>query len=118
MIEFGLFSSQIPYVIFIALYMLYFGASSRHKLEKEEPSLRSDVTARHRGADTRLDNKTFVYTINSYIKNVVEKYTVRIDQLPGFSPAGLFYIRDHILPVHQFTGHSVFSRPPPLSSRF
>jgi len=117
MIEFGLFSSQIPYVIFIALYMLYFGASSRHRQEKEGPAVKFNVSERHIGADTRLDSKAFVYRINSYVKNVVEKYTDRIDHLPGSSLSGLFYIRDHILPVRHFSINSVFSRPPPLFSR-
>jgi hypothetical protein len=118
MIEFGLFSSQIPYVIFIALYMLYFGASSRHRQDKEGAAPDSNVSEKQIGTDTRFDNNTFVYRINSYVKNVVEKYTGKIDHLPGYSISVLFYIRDHILPAQPFAGHSVFSRPPPFSSLF
>ncbi len=116
MIEFGLFSSQIPYVLFIALYMLYFGASSMQRQDREEPALASTIAQRPAGPESGFGNKTFVYKVNSYVKYIAEKYTGKIDHIPVSSLSVLFYIRDHILPLHQFTGHSVFSRPPPLSS--
>ena len=47
MIEFGLFSSQLPYIIFIAAYLLYFGASSLNHHSREESSLDSKVSVNH-----------------------------------------------------------------------
>jgi len=116
MIEFGLFSSHLPYIIFIAIYMLYCGASSLNRQDRGEPDLQSEVTKRHFTTDTRYDNKTLIFRITSCIRSVAEKCTDEIGYVPGDALSDLHYCRDNILLLHHFIGNTVFSRPPPFSS--
>jgi hypothetical protein len=116
MIEFGLFSSHIPYAIFIAVYMLYFGASALNKHDTGDKALETVVSETHLTPDNRYDSKTLVYRVGSQIRSEAEKCTgipiyFQIHAIPKKT-----YGRADILPVFGFFCNSGFSRPPPFSA--
>jgi hypothetical protein len=116
MFEFGLFSSQIPYILFVAAYLLYFGASSLNHQNREVPPLSAKVSERHFTSDAGKEGRTFVCKITSRVKSAAEKSAISIKKVSENSFSDTFYPPgNHKLLIH-FIGNSVFSRPPPYPS--
>jgi hypothetical protein len=116
MIDFGLFSSQLPYIIFIAVYMLYFGASSLFRHDTGKNAIQSEFTERQVTDNKGHDSKTLVCKITSTDNFAAQKDTDPIENIAGNFPSIICYPRDNILHLQLFTGSAVFSRPPPFTS--
>lgn len=116
MIDFGLFSSQLPYIIFIAVYMLYFGASSLFRHDAGKAALQSEFTERQVIETAGHDDKTLVFNITSPDNFDAAKDSEPIENISGNSPSIICYPRDNILHLPLFAGSPVFSRPPPFIS--
>ncbi len=114
MIEFGLFSSQLPYILFIAVYLLYFGASSLNHHTRDDSTQNSIVSEHHIRVVNGNERKTLICTITSSVKSVAEKFAGHIDKVPLNSISIICFPRGKILSSNHFFGNSIFSRRLPL----
>lgn len=114
MFFFGLFSSQVPYIVFIAISLVYFITCLGNKQDNKE-------------IQVSVQNKEIQYTSpyanNSTITNyllVYQKDVASDLEEEKALPDGvciilrLFYYSENFKPC--FIGYALFSRPPPLES--
>lgn len=106
MLQFGFFSSHIPYLVAVIIYVTYFGMSSFYKNpdnEKQHTEVKKQIV---KAEQKKADNlKTFYYT-NYFIQKEPNKRNAN-------SYSSIIYICWKIPDYLTEKGNTLFSRPPP-----
>jgi len=115
MFDIGLFSSHIPYIILMAVYMLYFGAYSLKKQESSEYTLTLQSESKEKQITIAAGNETrsIAYPEDTDKGNTAGIHAAGIPAGRLFCCPTILYIEDIIASAWS-PCLSIFSRPPPM----
>lgn len=113
MFPFGSFITQIPLILFSALYLLYFGAFTLNKIRNREAQGDQPVSCEHQKVIVAGSDGYFHYfdhntTPDTDIESINELF--RIYELPEESSI----IPPEYKEIYSAPGYSNFCRPPPV----
>ena len=114
MFPFASIFTEVPLIIMVTAYMIYFGACALNKSHEKQNEITHEIN------DQITDNKnvifagklTFNYDDYSVIKKDFTSVFTNENQFYKKHITFLFFIRDKIVSSHNKTFH-LFSRPPP-----
>lgn len=117
MFIFGLFSTNVPYLVLMGLYLLGFGVYSTNSIREKlhsgnEEDNKTIVLSKNQPAQLNL-NKTFYYHFKAEKKNlsIVNEKAERLCQFDSPHKKHVFPVKEAFISIK--SSYSLFSRPPP-----